>query len=117
VGNLTGGELYNSGTRVEAGGIAVVLQPIDETAKADKSLTIRVETKDGEPLTNALVFVTVQMPSMDHGISAYPAREVGDGHYRAEDLSLGMPGEWVVMVGVIRQARVPISAPYRLEIE
>jgi hypothetical protein len=49
---------------------------------------------------------------MDHGTSAYPATEVEPGRYRADEVSLGMGGDWLVTVEVIRQARAPISAAY-----
>lgn len=115
-GDRTDVERAEPGTSVEVDGITILLEQLDDATVGAKAVTIHVEAKDGEPLTNALVFVAIRMPSMDHGVSAYPARELEDGRYRADDVSLGMVGEWLVSVGVIRQARAPITATYQLDV-
>jgi outer membrane biosynthesis protein TonB len=53
---------------------------------------------------------------MNHGISGYPAEELGDGRYRARNLSMGMAGEWIVTVEVIRQGRSPASASFAVAV-
>jgi len=112
----TDDKLAEPGTRVERGGTAIVLQQLDAARMGAHAVTVRVEAGDGTPLAGALVFVTIRMPAMDHGTSAYPAIEVEPGRYRAEDVSLGMGGAWVVAVEVIRQARAPISVAYLVQV-
>ena len=109
------GQLAAIGTVVDVDGIAIVLEGAD-VALGPNSLTVAVTGKDSRPLTGALVYLTTRMPAMDHGVSAYPATEVAAGRYRADDVSLGMSGEWVVTVEVIRQARSPISAAHVITI-
>ena len=99
------------GTAVDVDGIEIQLEGAD-VALGTNTLTAVVGGKNGGPLTGALVYLTIRMPTMDHGTSAYPATEVEPGRYRAEDVSLGMGGDWLVTVEVIRQARTPISASY-----
>ena len=81
-----------------------------------ETVEVRARTTDGNPVSGAMVFMTIRMPAMDHGVSAYPARDLGDGRYRAHDVSLGMAGEWVVTVQVIRQGRTPAEAAFRVSV-
>ena len=105
------GDPAEIGTAVDVDGIEILLEGTDASLGSN-SLTAAVDGKEGDPLSGALVYLTIRMPTMDHGTSAYPAAEVEPGRYRAEDVSLGMGGEWLVTVKVIRQARAPISAAY-----
>ena len=105
-----------AGEEVTSAGLTITLDAPDLTLGAN-SLLATVTNAAGEPVEEAMVFVTIQMPAMDHGISAYPATEIEPGRYRAEDVSLGMAGEWRVTVEVIRQARAPALAPFRIEVE
>ena len=80
------------------------------------SVTLLVTNQQGEPVSNAMVYITIRMPAMDHGESAYPAAEIGEGWYRATDVSLGMVGEWIVRAEVIRTGRSPSSETFRLNV-
>lgn len=105
------------GSPVDIDGILILLEEPADTTIGSNALTASIVGKDGAPLSDAMVYMSVRMPAMDHGVSAYPAQELEAGRYRAEDVSLGMAGEWVVSVEVIRQARAPISAAYRVEVK
>lgn len=105
------------GSPVDIDGILILLEEPADTTIGSNALTASIVGKDGAPLSDAMVYMSVRMPAMDHGVSAYPAQELEAGQYRAEDVSLGMAGEWVVSVEVIRQARAPISAAYRVEVK
>lgn len=100
-----------AGDPVESNGLIIVLERADLQIGADM-LAVEVSTNDGKSVTGAMTYLTIRMPAMDHGVSAYPAQEIGDGRYQAHDISLGMAGEWVVTVRVIRQGRMPTEATY-----
>lgn len=101
------------GTEILDNNVLIRLEQLD--ARLGKNvITVRSSQADGTPLTGALVFLTVSMPSMDHGVSAYPAHEVSAGRFRARDVSLGMAGEWIVTSHVIRQARAPAEGSYNV---
>jgi hypothetical protein len=108
------GDPAEIGAAVVVDGITILLEEPTDRSIGRNSLTASITGKDGAPLADALVYLTIRMPSMDHGVSAYPAAERDVGRYRAEDVSLGMGGEWVVTVEVIRQARAPVTATYRI---
>lgn len=104
------------GTTVTEEGVAVTLSPLDGPA-GPSTLAITVRDRRDRPVVDAMVYVVIRMPSMDHGESAYPAREATPGHYRATAVSLGMAGDWVVAVTVIRQGRPPVSVAYEVRVE
>ncbi len=57
-------------------------------------LSIR-DTKTGTPLDGATISVVPWMPSHAHGTSVTPTvTALGHGAYRADDVSLYMPGSW-----------------------
>jgi hypothetical protein len=103
------------GDDVTSNGLVLSLKASDFRIGAD-TVEVGARTTNGDPVAGAMVFVTIRMPAMDHGVSAYPAREVADGRYRAHDVSLGMAGDWVVTVQVIRQGRTPAEAAYRVSV-
>jgi len=104
------------GTPILVDGIEIYLEAIGDLSIGSHSLTTSITGKNGEPLTGAMVYLTIRMPAMDHGTSAYPTEEIETGRYRAEEISLGMSGAWVVTVEVVRQARAPITATYVVQI-
>jgi len=104
------------GTPVDSNNLTVTLEQADFHV-GPNVLAVQVTRGDGTAMTGAVVIVEIRMPSMDHGVSAYPASEQADGMYQAHDVSLGMAGEWEVTVQVIRQARAPAEAAYRVEVE
>jgi hypothetical protein len=103
------------GIPVESNGVVITLGT-GELSSGSNSLEAAVETADQDPVEGAMVFVTIQMPAMNHGISGYPAEELGEGRYRARNLSMGMAGEWIVTVEVIRQGRAPASASFEVSV-
>ena len=104
------------GTVVEVSGVRVRLDLDDAAAVGANALSVRVvRATAGEPAIDGIVFVTTRMPSMDHGESGYVALGPARGVYRVEGVSLGMAGDWLVTVHVIRQARAPIAVTYRVE--
>ena len=115
-GRLVDEDAAEPGTEVESHGIVFEFLPSSYETGA-RSLTVVLTNRDGEPVTGAIVFATIRMPAMDHGRSAYPARETEAGRYRMDDVSLGMTGEWLVTFEVIRQARAPAVATFRVVVD
>ena len=119
VADLDGAEVP-SPVPLAAPGTAVVSAHLTVTLVADDlragphTLTLLVRREGGEPVTGATVTVMVRMPAMDHGVSGYPTVEVVPGRYEANEVSLGMAGEWLVEVVVVRPGRTPATARFRL---
>jgi hypothetical protein len=103
------------GDHITSNGLVLSLKADAVRIGAD-TVEVSATTSDGQPVAGALVYVTIRMPSMDHGVSAYPARDLGDGRYQAHDVSLGMAGEWEVTMHVIRQGRTPADATFRVSV-
>ena len=103
--------LAQPGDAVDSNGLVITLEKSNLSA-GPGTLTFSVSAKDGAPVTGAMTYVTIRMPAMDHGVSAYPAAEIADGQYQANDVSLGMVGDWEITVQVIRQGRAPAVASY-----
>lgn len=114
-GHLFEENAVEPGTGVESHGIIFEFLPSIREAGAT-SLVVTLAHRNGEPVSGALVFATIRMPAMDHGLSAYPARETTAGRYHMDNVSLGMAGEWLVNLEVIRQARAPAVATFRVEV-
>ena len=57
---------------------------------------VRVETRDGEPVTNARLFVFGGMPAHRHGFPTKPRvkQHLGNGEYKVEGIKFTMPGAW-----------------------
>lgn len=100
-------------TPVTVAGMTVTLLAAERRA-GPNTLTVLVRHEDGSPVTDATVTVMVRMPAMDHGVSGYPAVTEEPGRHVATEVSLGMPGEWLVEVQVIRAGRAPMIAHYLL---
>ena len=105
--------LVAPGTAAASAGLTITLVA-DDLQAGPHALSVLVHREGGEPVTGATVTVMVRMPAMDHGVSGYPAVEVGPGHYEANEVSLGMVGEWLVEVTVVRPGRTPATAHFRL---
>jgi hypothetical protein len=69
---------------------------------------IRVATPNGEPLTNALVYLNAGMPEHGHGLPTRPAvtKEIAPGTYLVEGVKFNMSGWWEIYVAV---QKVPAS--------
>ena len=107
--------LAQPGDDVASNGLVITLEKSSLSA-GPETLTVAVSGKDGAPVTGAMTYVTIRMPAMDHGVSAYPATEIADGQYQAHDVSLGMVGDWEITVQVIRQGRAPAVASYAVAV-
>ena len=101
------------GTPVAAAALEVTLLAAERRA-GPNTLTVLVRDGDGSPIAGATVTVAVRMPAMDHGVSGYPAIPAEPGRYTAAEVSLGMPGDWLVEVRVVRPGRTPAIARYLL---
>jgi hypothetical protein len=60
--------------------------------------TLRVETRDGQPVTDAVMKVDGDMPGHGHGLPTKPqvTQHLGNGEYRVEGLKFQMGGWWVM---------------------
>jgi len=60
-------------------------------------LFLRLSDKDGQPLKDAKVRLTLEMPAHGHGSSEQPSvEEEGDGQYKFFPVTFQMPGSWVL---------------------
>lgn len=60
-----------------------------------------IQTGDDTALAGLTLTLTPWMPAMGHGTSVRPTvTEAGDGHYRAEDVYLFMPGLWELRISI-----------------
>ena len=62
--------------------------------------TVRIQTIDRTPVTDAVVTIDGGMPEHRHGLPTRPevTGHVGDGRYRVEGMKFNMPGRWVLTV-------------------
>ena len=69
---------------------------------------ITVAMPNGEPLTDALVYLNAGMPEHGHGLPTRPAvtREISPGTYLVEGVKFNMGGWWEIYVAV---QKVPAS--------
>jgi hypothetical protein len=82
-------------------------------ARLDNSWVISVEDASGEPREKAQLTLNPQMPDHGHGSPREPlVKELGDGEYRAEPISLFMPGYWTVGVSVALGDEPPESVQF-----
>lgn len=60
------------------------------------SWVVHIETKDGQPVENAKVYVFGGMPVHQHGFPTKPRvkKYLGNGDYLVEGIKFNMPGEW-----------------------
>ena len=60
--------------------------------------TLRVETADGKPVTDATITVDGDMPQHGHGLPTRPqvTQNLGNGEYLVEGLRFQMGGWWVM---------------------
>lgn len=60
------------------------------------SWIVHIETKDGQPVETAKVFVFGGMPVHQHGFPTKPRvkKHLGNGDYLVEGIKFNMPGEW-----------------------
>lgn len=98
-------------TPVASSGLSVSLSTSDSRAGPQR-LDVVLRHGDGQAVAGAMVAILIRMPTMDHGVSGYPAPEIAPGHYQATDVSLGMAGEWLVDVVIVRAGRVPVTAGF-----
>ena len=107
------GSASEPSTPVTAAGLNITLLAAERRA-GPHTLTVLVAQEDGSPVADATVTVMVRMPAMDHGVSGYPAVPAEPGRYTAAEVSLGMAGEWLVEVQVVRAGRSPAIAHFLL---
>ena len=69
---------------------------------------IKVATPNGEPLTDALVYLNAGMPEHGHGLPTRPSvtKEISPGTYLVEGVKFNMSGWWEIYVAV---QKVPAS--------
>jgi len=71
------------------------------------SWTLKVETPDGQPLTDANIIVDGDMPEHGHGLPTQPevTQELDGGEYIVEGMKFSMPGWWVITFSIQTQDR------------
>ena len=57
---------------------------------------LKIETKMGDPVTNAKLYINGGMPMHRHGFPTKPVvkKHLGDGEYLVEGIKFTMPGYW-----------------------
>ncbi|GAB4483336.1 MAG: hypothetical protein OHK006_04020 [Thermodesulfovibrionales bacterium] len=60
--------------------------------------TLKIETADGKPVTDAEIAVSGDMPEHGHGLPTQPkmTKNLGNGSYLIEGVKFSMPGFWVM---------------------
>lgn len=80
-------------------------------------LTITVKNARGEPVVDAKVSLLSQHLEMNHGVSVDEAFHTGDGIYQANDVSLGMGGDWQVEIQVERPNQPIVAAVFTIKLQ
>jgi len=80
-------------------------------------LLITVKNARGEPIVDGKVSILSQHLGMNHGISVDEAFHTGDGVYQANDVSMGMSGEWQVEIQVERPNQPVGAAVFTITLE
>ncbi len=80
----------------------------DNTAvpmKKIHSWTLHIETKDGEIVEDAKVFVFGGMPAHQHDFPTKPRvkQYLGKGNYKVEGIKFSMPGHWEMRFNIKRK--------------
>ncbi len=87
------------GTPVAVAGLTVNLHANADLA-GPIDLTIDVTDSNGGPVEGATVIVTTRSMEMDMGEYPHRADEIGPGQYAADQVGMGMGGDWQVEVAV-----------------
>jgi hypothetical protein len=100
------------------GQFVVTLVPPQEIPLQDiHEWRVKVATADGQPVTQALVYVNGGMPAHGHGLPTRPqvTRELQPGTYLIEGMKFSMPGRWEILVAV---QKVPASdvTPFEFDV-
>jgi hypothetical protein len=108
---------------IEGTPIAISGLTINLTADSDRAgpvtLTVDIQERTGTPVTGASVTVTARSLEMDMGATPHDASETNPGSYVAENVGMGMGGDWLVEVAievpgqptVVVYFRVPLTGP------
>ena len=69
--------------------------------------TVHVETKDGQPVEDARVFVFGGMPMHRHGFPTKPRvkKYLGNGDYKVEGIKFNMPGHWQMRFNISHKGK------------
>ncbi len=97
-----GGQLESLISRVSPNGhfIVTLVPPPRIPLQEIHSWQVKIATRDGAPVTGALVYVNGQMPEHGHGLPTHPVitRELEPGTYLIEGMKFSMGGWWEVLV-------------------
>jgi hypothetical protein len=98
------GEQFSAGMqKTSPGGVSIELVDANPAPPklGDNAWTVSVRDASGGPMLAADVSVDPWMPEHGHGSNKEAiAVELGDGKYRIEPISLGMPGVWEIGVRI-----------------
>ena len=96
-----------AGTPVARAGLSVAL--LTETTKArPNDLTVIVLDEACAPVTDATVTIRTRSLAMDHGVRTSEALPAGPGRYVADQVPMGMAGDWQAEVSVARLGRAAV---------
>jgi YtkA-like len=106
------------GTPIAISGMTINLTA-DSNRVGPVTLTVDFQEQAGTPVPAASVTVTARSLEMDMGATPHDADETNPGRYVAENVGMGMGGDWLVEVAievpgqpiVIVYFRVPLSGP------
>jgi methionine-rich copper-binding protein CopC len=80
-------------------------------------LTARLTDETGDPIADAQVWVRARHLEMDHGEFPSLMALSEPGTYVAEQVGMGMGGDWRVAVDVIRPGADPVTAFFGIDLE
>jgi hypothetical protein len=72
---------------------------------------VQVTTKEGQPLENAQISVSGDMPEHEHGLPSAPGmtEALGNGEYQLDGFKFTMPGWWVVEISITANNQTDIA--------
>ncbi len=104
------------GRAVVVNGMSIDLQTSTTRARPN-DLTVRLADDAGVRIADAQVTVRARHLEMDHGETPQVAAPVEPGRYVAEQVKMGMTGEWRIAVDVILPNRPPVTVFFLVDLE
>jgi YtkA-like len=111
---------YAKTMKSKDGGFKAAYTSDPEAIPVNKMISwkLKVETADGQAVTDAEIEVNGDMPEHGHGLPTQPkvTKNLGDGTYLVEGIKFSMPGWWI-MTFTIRAAGKTDSVTFNLQLK
>jgi mono/diheme cytochrome c family protein len=100
---------------IAADDLRVTMQ-LDSAAMGERSIEVRIDDANGQPVAVDTVLLRFSMTDMDMGVTDVEAEPVGRGRYRARGAFFSMAGRWAVEAVVAREAHGPLAVTFTFPI-